>query len=236
MWRVALAVVATMTLGGCGLFGPSAEVRYRITVKINTPQGVRSASGVWSFKLMPGTINQSHTSRFRGEAIPVDLPNGQTVFGLISEGDLPEKALARRFYPEARYPEGVGTSRYNQIEYLKKHVRNRIKLDCKPQERTWGRPHRIAGECPMLVQFRNSADPNSVQLLDYDDLPKSLGPGYSLAGIYLQITDDAPTHQLKGRLPWLNAMRGVVLDGSQVSGYSSLANTLTRHDFERWGR
>jgi hypothetical protein len=233
-WRVALAVVATMNLGGCGLFGPSAEVRYRITVEINTPQGVRSSSGVWSFKLMPGNIDQPHTSRFRGEAIPVDLSDGQTVFALLSDGDLPEKALARRYYPEARYPAEVGTSRYEQIEYLKKHVRNRITLDCRPQEPTFGRSYRIDGECPLLVVFRNMADPKSVRLLNYYDLPALLGRGYSLKGIHLQITDDGPTHQLADRLPWLDAVRGRSLDGSKFRDYSSLPNTLSHSHFKRW--
>ena len=56
--RVIMAV-AVLTLGSCGGEGNSnngqrfAEVRYRMTVEVSTPDGVKSGSSVWSFALSP---------------------------------------------------------------------------------------------------------------------------------------------------------------------------------------
>lgn len=234
-WSFAFAVAATM-LGGCDLLGPSAEVRYRITIVINTPQGVRSASGVWAFKLMPGPLGQryGYSSRFRGEAIPVSLPDGRTMFALLdlggvnqpagdAMGQLPEMTLARRYYPEARYPDDVGTSRINRIEFLKEQVRDKVRLDC--------RPNPFDSECPLLVAFAKPSDQTSVFAVDPDDMAATLGRGYSLAGIYLQITDDAPTRQL-GQFKWERAIAAQHWDGPYAN--RPLASRLSIRSFKRW--
>ena len=228
MWRWLICAAALMP-AGCGLFNSGPEIRYRITVEVDTPEGVRSGTGVWSLKLRPGNFDQAYNARIRGEAIPVDLPGGRTIFALLEVPvKLPEDVVARRYFPEARYPTGIGPSRPKQIAYIRRHIRNKIELDC--------RSRRQESECPILVAFKSPMNPTSVYELNPDDLPNSLGRGFSLRGVYLQVTDDAPTNQLENRLPWLDRTQGKTLDGSTVSDYSTLANTLTFYSFKRWDK
>ena len=232
-WLVILGA-ALLALPRCTA---GSEIRYRITVEVNTPSGVRSNSGVWSFKLMPGNIDQSYTNRFRGEAIPVDLPNGQALYVLLNDDAamLPEKTLPRRYLPGPAdtlsfhyFPEDVGHDRMKQIPYIRKHMRGKIELDCTHEQFRY--------ECPFLVRFRNMRDPTTVEAIDPVDLSKTFGRGYSLKGIYLQVTDESPTHQLGDRLPWENDTKIKVghLDGSGSSNHSSLANRLSLYNFKRW--
>lgn len=236
---IALAVGAAFAAtSGCIPFGHLAEVHYRISVDIDTPDGLRVGSAVWSFELRRGTIDQGFTSRFRGEAIPIDLPNGKTIFALLDlrgpdnlpvediQGRLPELVLERRFFPNGRFPVPTGVSRPKIIEYIRKHVRNRVKLNCVLEP--------YPGECPLLVSFRNPADPKSVYALDPDDLKAELGPGYALRGMFLQVTDAHPTRQLKERLPWKKSVRGKHLDGSNVNAPTTLASRLTILSFKKW--
>lgn len=74
------AVVLAMP-GSCGLFNTKASYRFRMTVEVATPQGLRTGSSVYEVvaeqnntrlladKHAGGTIT-------RGEAVVVDLPSG----------------------------------------------------------------------------------------------------------------------------------------------------------------
>ena len=206
-----------------------------MTVVIDTPDGPRRGSGVWSFQLRRGNIDQSFSSRFRGEAIPVELPNGKTVFALLDlrgpdnaplpsmQGRLPEIVVDRLY---GRLPGPAGSSRPDALQYIQQHYRSRVQLDC----------HRDppVAECPLLVSFKNPMDPSTVYTLDPDNFGTELGRGYSLRGMFLQVTDDGPTRQLKDRLPWEGTVGGKHLDGSDVNRPTTLASQLTNLSFRQW--
>jgi hypothetical protein len=72
-------------LAGCGsLFPPS--YRFRLTVEVDTSQGVRSGSSVLEvtsqLQNLPGKGIVPLTS-LTGEAVALDLPGGKTLFALI---------------------------------------------------------------------------------------------------------------------------------------------------------
>ncbi len=62
-----------------------ATYRYRMTVEIDTPQGVRTGSSVIEVATSQGSgvPNRNLGYRVRGEAVAVDLPARQTVFALL---------------------------------------------------------------------------------------------------------------------------------------------------------
>ncbi|GAB5512216.1 MAG: hypothetical protein Rhims3KO_36170 [Hyphomicrobiales bacterium] len=70
--------------------------RYRMTVNVETPEGLKSGSGVRevevTFKPRPGySPNPYHAShRMRGEAVPVDLGERGVLFALITFDSYPE--------------------------------------------------------------------------------------------------------------------------------------------------
>jgi hypothetical protein len=236
-------VVSALSASGCSPFSPSAEVRYRITVQVNTPGGVRTSSGIWSYKLRPGNIDFKYNPRFRGDAIPIDLPNGQTVFAVLhlrepdgtpapdAPGNLPELVFERRYLPEPAHswPAEIGSDRMKALEYVRKQMHGKIRLNCDL---------RVAGrsECPLMVRFRDIRDPRSVEAVDPASVERVFGPGYSLAGVFLEITDDPPTHQIGDRLPWERDLGAAHLDGKNSSTHDSLASSLSIQSFKRWDR
>jgi hypothetical protein len=73
-----LAGGAALALGGCGSPG-KASYRFRMTVEVETPQGIKSGSSVMEVRLARGMAigDQSGvTSGVFGEAVVVDLPDG----------------------------------------------------------------------------------------------------------------------------------------------------------------
>ncbi|MEP6868046.1 MAG: hypothetical protein ABJA20_05980, partial [Novosphingobium sp.] len=81
-----LAALGSVTmLAGCGLFGKSVSYRYRMTVEVETPQGLKSGSSVIQVvQTEQQGLEGSHLDvRVTGEAVAVDLPGGQTVFALL---------------------------------------------------------------------------------------------------------------------------------------------------------
>ena len=55
----------------------------------------------------------------------------------------------------------------------------------------------------MLDRFRKPDDPTSVELVDPRNLAASFGSGVKLERAYVEIADDAITHGVEAKLPWL---------------------------------
>jgi hypothetical protein len=72
-----------LAVGACGEILPE-KYRFRLTVEVVTPQGVRQGSNVyeiWANPSIPGS--QRRIWGESGEAVAVDLPNGKTLFALL---------------------------------------------------------------------------------------------------------------------------------------------------------
>lgn len=87
------------------------------------------------------------------------------------------------------------------------------------------------------MTFGDVADPTTVARVDPDNLAASFGPGVTLRGMTLEITDDPVTGGVvDGVLGWLEAIGGGMLDGERFSSINApnrLANDLTRFNFVR---
>ena len=88
-FAILLAVVAAITLGLSGCT-KADSYRYRLTVEVDTPQGLRTGSSVIEvgFLKIPDWLpNGGGVSiKYRGEAVAVDLPDGQIVFAPFRSG------------------------------------------------------------------------------------------------------------------------------------------------------
>ena len=83
-------------LSGCDLL--PHRYRFKLTIEVATPQGVRSGSSVyqvWAAR-MPALLPNERKRDWvvKGEAVAVDLPNGQTLFALMRTGNLYRSDLA----------------------------------------------------------------------------------------------------------------------------------------------
>ena len=239
-----LAGTATTVLAGRGLVRPVETLRYRLTVEVETPQGLRSGSSVievrgvknpdWATPEGRGT-----RSSFVGEAAAVDLPGGRTLFALLKT----DSGLS-------------DASEYPWFAFRDRLAGSSDGLDSLRMMRAWkGEVAPITGTeelradnqikqvpvLPMLVMFRNIRDPKSVERVDPLSLEASFGPGVSLRRITVEIADDAGTEDIERRLPLKFWEQWAMINSRAVHSpvgamgnpyFQSLAGRLSKSDFK----
>ncbi|HEX8263299.1 MAG TPA: hypothetical protein VF547_10545 [Allosphingosinicella sp.] len=195
-----------MGLTGCGFAGGATEVRYKVTVEVLENGSVRSGSSVWSWRLSEPTVALAspYDGKLRGEAVAVELGNGRTLFAVLrgtdGESGMAEMLPERLFGDVGRSARGERTrfspDRIADLRDIASRVGETATVPCAE------RP----GWCPMLVTFRNISDPTSVEQVDPTDIAATLGPGYALKAITVELVSQRPEHAIEARLPWLAAV------------------------------
>ena len=191
-------------MGGCGMIGHT--YRYKLTVEVETPEGLRTGYAVreltysnQAVKLpdMAGVVTTQ-----RGEAVAVDLPGGQTMFALLSMNGY--ETLQAAFGDDA-------PATLDAAEADGRVVELKPKPGSVPEQSGY----------PMLVRFRDLADPKSVEQVDPADLARSFGPGYRLARLTVQVIHEPVTRGIEKRLAWLDQ-----LDQYRTDPANPFTNTL----------
>lgn len=186
----------------------------KLTVEVETPDGVRTGSSVVGVTVSYGpTFGLPEASRsskgWRGEAVIVALPGKRYLFMLLGN----PVSMARQSFRAVVL--GRADARFKDLKafYSKlKKLRATVPL--------------IRKKYPLLVTFADLKDPKSVKKVDPDDLAATFGPGYRLKSATLEITDEPVT---KGRveklLGWLKGLKGGYLHG----GFTSKGAPLGLH-------
>ncbi len=220
-------LIAITILSGCG---STEKVRYRMTVEVETPRGLRSGSAVREVEqYIPPSIPMLGEDRggfaVKGEAVTIDIGTGQTMFALLrsENGDvdyaatLPDRALRSALMP------GDPNAR-----------RNEKSAELWPvAPRTYKFAN--ADHLPMLVRFVDINKPDTIEKVDANDLAKAFGAGVRLKRITISITNDPITSGISKRFTWWSNYSGQRLDGSRSSiqyiKNKSLAHSLTQSSF-----
>ncbi len=86
-------MLGALMLSGCGL-GPdeAPDYRYRLTVEVDTPEGLKTGPSVIEVRQSMGRsagtgFGEIIMRRVHGEAVSVDLPGGRTLFALLRSED-----------------------------------------------------------------------------------------------------------------------------------------------------
>ena len=195
-----LAGGAVALLSGCGLFG-NPSYRFKMTVDVETPEGLKTGSSVYEVEttgsrdLVAG--GKGSRFMFRGEAVAVDLPDGRTLFALLSTlamsglDVLPVSSMVA-MDPNFDYDWMASTKRIASGDGIKSSAEV------------------PAGYYPLLVTFTDIDDPSSVQRVDPANLAASFGLGIRLKRITVEVTDDDVTTGIEKRLQWLPKHRGTL--------------------------
>lgn len=206
---LALVVGLPLVLTGCG---ESYSWNQKLTVEVNTPGSVVSASSVTSVRyvLNAGLMDlwDGRGVYATGEAATIDLGDGKYVFALLKNSKRLEGATHWAFYA---FPSEERKS-WPLIGPMIERSGLRFELNGDNQ--------------PMLVTFDDINDPTSVKEVDPANLAATFGPGYSLQSITLEITDDPVTEgDVENVLVWLNELSGGYLHG----GFTSKGAPLGLH-------
>lgn len=225
-WRAAVVAVAlSFLVAACNPFARTYTYRYRITVEVDTLQGLRTGSSVWESSVEEGNGlgDNSIGLRARGEAVPIDLPGG-TLFALLRGHDM-----------ELTYPTDALDTQYTRVHQLRpkpvggwKDVRKQVAENRQPLTLD-------ADNYPLLVRFRDLDDPASIEKVDPNDLAASFGPGVRLRRIMVRVTDEPLTEGIEKRLPWLPARQGMLVKVPPQTPRSErpLGARVTEGDFKR---
>ena len=191
----------TALLSGCNPFGPSS-FRYRMTVEVDTPQGMVTGFAVRQVEFMT-RANGGPYGYVRGEAVAVDIAPGRMLFALLTSAkgsvdyaghgiwtvlNAMDRGTGLKGGPHALWPKVpvIGQERFND-------------------------------PLPMLVTFRDITDPKSVTQVDPTGLAAAFGPGVKLRRITVAVTDEPVTGGIAGRLGWLSSQRGSLIPATLQS-------------------
>lgn len=204
--RFALSLLAMFALSAClGGDDRTPDYRYRLTVEVETPEGLKTGSSVIQVRQWLGRAGGAPASsqiytRVRGEAVTVDLPGDQTLFALLrSESDIQWAGTI----VSALTPSLVGSdgeARFDGVLHLKGET------EVPPTFPAYKFIERRSAY-PIMVTFSDEADPTSVLLVDPDDLAATFGEGVSLKRITVKLTDEPVTTGIDERFRWLGSIK-----------------------------
>lgn len=178
----ALVIAALLALKSCD--AKRYYWRQKISVVVETPQGLRSASTVLqvtltdSTKLYANPEAQGVTRNIAGEAVTLEVAPGRYLFALLRGAPSADVVFLPPNTP--------------LLEFVPKLTKLREERQL-PQ-----------GRYPVLVTFSDIDEPSSVMRVDPGDLSANFGPGYRLDSITLSVTDEPVTRgRVRQLLPWI---------------------------------
>ncbi len=212
--------------------------KFRLTVEVETPDGVKSASGI--FSVTPnrgyGGSNTGETAgpKTKGDALFVDLGGGKNVVALLAVGT-DRTDLDATNYIAMRAFNAAG--RRVQFRDMKKT--------------TAMSPVEVPAEnAPVLVTFKNINDPASMRRLTADNVQELLGAGVKLHGLTVSTVangfwpldvggalGEPVSRGIEQKLPWLKGEPGPVnqaaITALNAAGIKGFALADAKLAFER---
>ncbi len=194
---------------------PSGSWRYKITIEIETPEGIKSGSAVRHVRAVIPLLKlpESKTIDYEvtGEAVVIDLGEQRYVFALTSLDGYYETFRA--------FPFSGGDAKDRLKHYSSLPVGSKAELKIGH---------------PRMVTFENINDPKSVKEVygqswsreegykTHDDFANVFGEGYKLKSITIEMTDEPVTSVVDKILPWLKDLNGHYLHGGMTSRQAPL--------------
>jgi hypothetical protein len=228
--RFAMVALMAVCLVGCGR---TQSYRYKLTLAVNTPEGVKRGSSVVELQFFDVSIPARGTmSKLSGEAIYLDLgPGRRPLIALLTS------RLHRKYGKDQRWvPDGGPTENLLSRLYGVTLSPSMTLLGYVSQIARMRSAHEITtNDLPDLVTFADINDPKSVIEIDPNNLEATLGAGISWNEITLEITDEPITKGIELKLTWLPTYRSGMLDGDplqHIGARATLSNTLSTADFQ----
>ncbi len=213
--------------------GRTETYRYKLTLAVETPQGVKRGASVVEVMFYKVSIPERGTMhKLRGEALYLDLgPGARPLIALLT------KQLHPKYGEDQRWTRDAGPELrwFSRIYGL---TPSEDFIDDVPRIASARGPRKITpADLPDLVTFADIKDPSSVIEVDPGNLQATLGPNIAWNEITLESTDEPITTAIRTKLPWLSAYfeRNLRLDGSDHGAKNELANILSWPEFDQSG-
>ena len=230
-WAIRIAIGVAVVWAGLHLWldyqYPGTTIQYRITLEVETPEGLKTGSGVIQarYKLSSGFPgDQSGLRRdygLKGDAIAVDLGARGTLFALlrIADRDGLRPNLDTTFPYELLGAWTPDMRRLQGREWIAdlNRLTGRVELRGRPM--------------PLLVRFRDLNDPLTVEAVHPTNLAARFGPGVRLIRASIEVTRDPVTTGIENRLAWLSphTQRTIYPSGSGYPADRAPLHALIKH-------
>jgi hypothetical protein len=196
-WLGPLALLATLVIADQIRIKRPGH-KYRLTVEVETPEGVKLASGVMAVHPDRSYSRGGHT-RTRGDAVFVDLGGSKNLVALLAHLD---KSVE-----------------LDDMNYLALRAYNAAgrKVSFNDMNRMTGAVPVQGALIPVLVSFGDPGDPVTARAVQPDEVEAVLGKGIHLHGISAEVVPNGlwpldlggpfgepVTRGIEAKLPWWN--------------------------------
>jgi hypothetical protein len=212
-FAILLVVVGAVFLSWTTSVVHDRAVRSRLTLTVETPEGVRTGSSVTEKTTTFGPFQLKRSSApgwsmgtfLIGEGVVVDLgKRGLLVATLVKPSWLKDHGWSGGGgYAVSPFSETVDSR--NSPDGLSDAERYMLHLD--EVKRLKPKADISLKELPVLVRFNDATNPTSMSLVDPSDLAGAFGAGVKLKTATVEVSDDPVTHSIEGHLPWLKQNR-----------------------------
>ena len=186
--------------------------KYRLTVEVETPEGIKSASGVMAVH-PDRSYSRGGKTNTKGDAVFVDLGGGKNLLALLAHIDKSVELDEINYVALRAYKAAGQNVSFNQMNRLTGTV---------PVKGT---------VIPVLVSFADPTDPGTAQVVSPDNIEAALGKGIRLRGISAEVVPngvwpldfggalgDPVTRGIEAKLPWLNGADNAAGRALQAAG------------------
>jgi hypothetical protein len=224
--KLAIAALVALALTACGR---SESYRYKLTLAVNTPDGVKRGSSV--VEVVFGKVSipeRGIMHKLRGQALYLDLgPGAKPLIALLTSH------LHPKYGKDIRWSRDGGPT----LRLMSSLYGIPPSGDVPRIARLRGSREITPNDLPDLVTFADIHNPKTVIEVDANNLQATFGPEVSWNEITLESTDEPITTGIAARLPWIPAYHHLMLDGdtSHLGYKNTLANTLSTFDFDQLG-
>jgi len=197
-WVGPLALLAALVIGDQIRINRPGH-KYRLTVELETPEGVKSASGVMAVH-PDRSYSRGGRTRTRGDAVFVDLGGGKNLLALLAHIDNKSLDLDGMNYVALRAYNAAGRkASFNEMSRMTGVVPVKGAL------------------VPVLVTFADLSDPGTARVVPPDEMEAALGKGFRVGSISAEVVPNGlwpldfggplgepVTRGIEAKLPWWN--------------------------------
>ncbi len=204
-------------------------LRYRLTLSVNTPDGVKTGSNVVQMRAPGVAINE--TPELLGQATVVDLGAGQPLLVALMTKVLRTSQQGHDFA-------------WGEIGPHLNLFKPCFRSSSPPNRLTPGMEMDDAASCrqaialtpadmPDVVAFDDPSKPSTIKLIDPTNLAATFGPDVTWNAITLTPTTDPVSYDLDERLPWIKGTSFGQLRLDIFDRAEKFHNFVDKRDFYR---
>lgn len=229
-------LLASLVLADTGCVAKNKEYpvyRYRLTVEVDTPEGMKAGSSVIEIRTFKsGSQNLTNANGTvmisSGEAVRVDLGSRGSIYALLRSDDMTSWAhyamllsLPSPYYELAMDNE-KRSDLFNKLLGKQFVVPRRFRPNGAIANPTG---------YPTLIRFRDEQDSSTIEELDPENLSPQLGQGVKLRKISIELTRDPVTFEIRKHLTWLRPNSTAPMNPNHDPRDHSVSSDVHQFDF-----